>query len=322
MKLAVHCADLTTSRWRTSAGRPEPMLEGYTSLAFLAGQTQHLELGPLVSGVTYRHPGLLAKIVTTLDVLDRHCADVGWDPAEIARTVITGADPLADPDAFLTAMQDYAALGIDQVWVGPQSDDPVGSVEQMCVQLLPRLRELSRGRVALPDDSSTLCRSYLAGRQHDGHEQDSHQPMTAALVRGEAPADERLARGLWTLYEVIHDVSYFAPQVSDAFLGAANAALPAPSVPYERLWQLCTTLREWRGDAYVAALVTHGLAGPDILVLRCRLDLERERMQQVRGWHDEDWTAATDRVTGRGLLTGDGLTAAGAGAAQRSRARH
>ena len=47
----------------------DPMLEGYTSLGFLAGQTQKMTLGLLVTGVTYRHPGLLAKIVTTLDVL-------------------------------------------------------------------------------------------------------------------------------------------------------------------------------------------------------------------------------------------------------------
>ncbi len=47
----------------------EPMLEGYTSLGFLAGQTERMTLGLLVTGVTYRHPGLLAKVVTTLDVL-------------------------------------------------------------------------------------------------------------------------------------------------------------------------------------------------------------------------------------------------------------
>ena len=53
------------------------MLEGYTSLGFLAGQTSRLELGLLVTGVTYRHPGLLAKIVTTLDVLSRGRAMLG-----------------------------------------------------------------------------------------------------------------------------------------------------------------------------------------------------------------------------------------------------
>ena len=46
----------------------DPMLEGYTSLGFLAGRTERITLGLLVTGVTYRHPGLLAKIVTTLDV--------------------------------------------------------------------------------------------------------------------------------------------------------------------------------------------------------------------------------------------------------------
>jgi F420-dependent oxidoreductase-like protein len=55
----------------------DPMLEGYTSLGFVAGQTQRITLGLLVTGVTYRHPGLLAKIVTTLDVLSSGRAMLG-----------------------------------------------------------------------------------------------------------------------------------------------------------------------------------------------------------------------------------------------------
>lgn len=47
----------------------EPMLEAYTTLGFLAAATRRMELGVLVTGVMYRHPGLLAKIVSTLDVL-------------------------------------------------------------------------------------------------------------------------------------------------------------------------------------------------------------------------------------------------------------
>src|SRR3954466_7488599 len=47
----------------------DPMLEGYTALGFVAGRTERLRLRLLVTGVTYRHPGLLAKSVTTLDVL-------------------------------------------------------------------------------------------------------------------------------------------------------------------------------------------------------------------------------------------------------------
>ena len=49
----------------------EPMLEGYTTLAFVAAKTERLRVRLLVGGVTYRHPGLLAKTVTTLDVLSQ-----------------------------------------------------------------------------------------------------------------------------------------------------------------------------------------------------------------------------------------------------------
>lgn len=48
-----------------------PFLEGYTSLGFLAGQTRQITLTMLVTGVTYRYPGVLAKTVTTLDVLSQ-----------------------------------------------------------------------------------------------------------------------------------------------------------------------------------------------------------------------------------------------------------
>jgi F420-dependent oxidoreductase-like protein len=47
----------------------DPFLEGYTSLGFLAGRTAEIDLSLLVTGVTYRYPGMLAKAVTTLDVL-------------------------------------------------------------------------------------------------------------------------------------------------------------------------------------------------------------------------------------------------------------
>ncbi|MEJ7832977.1 MAG: LLM class F420-dependent oxidoreductase [Nocardioides sp.] len=50
-------------------GPPEPMLEGYSTLGFLAGITERVRLSLLVTGVTYRHPGLLAKTVTTVDRL-------------------------------------------------------------------------------------------------------------------------------------------------------------------------------------------------------------------------------------------------------------
>ena len=51
-------------------GRAEmDMLEAYTTLGYIAGQTSRVGLGALVTGVTYRYPGILVKEVTTLDVL-------------------------------------------------------------------------------------------------------------------------------------------------------------------------------------------------------------------------------------------------------------
>ncbi|CAN7379343.1 LLM class F420-dependent oxidoreductase [Knoellia sp. LjRoot47] len=68
-------------------GPPElDMLEGYSALAFAAAATERIELATLVTGVTYRHPGLLAKTVTTLDVLSGGRAWLGigaaWNEEE------------------------------------------------------------------------------------------------------------------------------------------------------------------------------------------------------------------------------------------------
>jgi F420-dependent oxidoreductase-like protein len=60
-----------------AAAAEEPMLEGYTTLGYVAARSERMTLGVLVTGVMYRHPGLLAKIVTTLDVLSGGRARLG-----------------------------------------------------------------------------------------------------------------------------------------------------------------------------------------------------------------------------------------------------
>lgn len=237
-------------------GPDEPMLEGYTTLGYLAAVTEQLRLGLLVTGVTYRHPGLLAKTVTTLDVLSggramlglgaawydrehaglgvpfpplkaryewledtlqvarqmfagdrtpyagthvrleepvnvpppvhgripilvggsgekktlrlvaqyadacnlfdgpaevvqhklevlrRHCDDVGTDYDAIEKTVIVGADPVGGSDDFLAAAEAYAALGVDMVTTTPAGDDPVAWTTAVAERVVPRLASL------------------------------------------------------------------------------------------------------------------------------------------------------------------------------------
>lgn len=230
----------------------EPMLEGYTGLGFVAALTSRMTLGLLVTGVMYRNPGVLAKIVTTLDVLSGgrarlalgaswyereqaalgipvvpvaerferleetleiclqmwsgddgpydgrhyrlaetlcvpqplqqprppilvggggeqktlrlvaryadacnlfgtgrdqvahkldvlrgHCETEGRDYDEIAKTVLATGAPLADPDAFLAQLEQYAELGVTEVQVMPDRH-PVEFAEQLAAHILPR----------------------------------------------------------------------------------------------------------------------------------------------------------------------------------------
>jgi F420-dependent oxidoreductase-like protein len=55
----------------------DPMLEGYSTLAYVAALTERITLGTLVTGITYRNPGLLVQTATTLDVLSRGRAMFG-----------------------------------------------------------------------------------------------------------------------------------------------------------------------------------------------------------------------------------------------------
>jgi F420-dependent oxidoreductase-like protein len=66
----------------------EPMFDGYTGLAYMAAVTKRARLGAMVTGVTYRHPGHLVKIVTGLDVLSGGRANLGIGAAWYEREAL------------------------------------------------------------------------------------------------------------------------------------------------------------------------------------------------------------------------------------------
>jgi len=73
---------------RNVGAAEEPMLEGYSALNFMAGVTSKVKLGTMVTGVTYRYPGILVKTASTLDVLSGGRAYFGvgaaWNEEEHA----------------------------------------------------------------------------------------------------------------------------------------------------------------------------------------------------------------------------------------------
>ncbi|MGC4745402.1 SCO6745 family protein [Micromonospora sp. DT201] len=99
-----------------------------------------------------------------------------------------------------------------------------------------------------------------------------------------------------------------AAQTAGRVLSAVNAALPAGEYPLARLWQAATTLREHRGDGHVAALVAAGLDPVETLAWRAALDGTPAEYLLGRGWSEEQWHTARERLTHRGWLTGDGTT--------------
>jgi hypothetical protein len=102
-------------------------------------------------------------------------------------------------------------------------------------------------------------------------------------------------------------------------LCAGHAQLPWPEAPHLVLWHAQSILREYRGDAHIALLVTHGLSGLDALLTHAAGgDVPAELLRTTRGWSHEDWNAAVDSMRSRGWLTdSDDMAFTDRGAASR-----
>jgi F420-dependent oxidoreductase-like protein len=89
--------------------------------------------------------GPLDDVRHKVDVLKRHCDDVGRDPAYIRKTLGILVDPLADVDRFVSTAAEYAALGFDLVNVIalPNISDPAGFVSRLGDDVVPRLAQVS-----------------------------------------------------------------------------------------------------------------------------------------------------------------------------------
>ena len=111
------------------------MLEGYSVLSFVAAKTERLRLGLLVTGVTYRHPGLLAKTVTTLDVLSGGRAMLGIGAAWYEREHLALGVPYPPVAERFERLEETIQI-CEQMWSdndGPYDGKHYQLAETICV---------------------------------------------------------------------------------------------------------------------------------------------------------------------------------------------
>lgn len=111
------------------------MLEAYSLLGFFASLTKRVRLGTLVSSVTYRRPALLAKAITTIDVLSggRACLGIGTGYYELEHVAL--GFPFPSPAERVEMLEENIRIVL-QMWSGDttpfdgkynQLREPVGS---------------------------------------------------------------------------------------------------------------------------------------------------------------------------------------------------
>lgn len=114
--------------------------------------------------------------------------------------------------------------------------------------------------------------------------------------------------------DILHGVAEAIPNADGRPLFAGHAELPWPQSPHSRLWHAITLLREYRGDGHIAALITYRLSGLEALITHTvsEIGFTPEFARRLRGWTEEQWAAAADRLRQRGLLDESGaLTTTG-----------
>jgi len=131
-------------------GKPEePMLEGWTTLGYLAANTQHARLGLMVGGVHYRLPGLWVKAATTLDVLSGGRAWLGigaaWNEEE-SRSLGFPFPPLGERFEMLEETLQIA----HQMWEGERGTEASFDGRQFhASRLMNSPQSISRPRVPI-----------------------------------------------------------------------------------------------------------------------------------------------------------------------------
>ncbi|UQA91807.1 SCO6745 family protein [Streptomyces halobius] len=151
-----------------------------------------------------------------------------------------------------------------------------------------------------------------------------HVPHIWSVTTPEAVLEARLRAADAALRRLLGDEAVASPEMAEAAelalrategctrharpLFAAHADLPVPDVPHLAYWHATTLLREHRGDGHLLALLDAELDGLEALVSHHATGrgMSYHGVMTTRGWSEEQWAAAQDRLRGRGLLDAEG----------------
>jgi hypothetical protein len=237
----------------------------------------------------------------------------GSDLSQIARRLGAALEPVIGQVYFSPECHaNYAALGFDPspgctrgvaLPDGPAYFTSRGSVMgQVAGDVVAAAFAVFNPAVVVPlvdlgwrrTDAATICRARTDG-------------AVAQLRRilGDAPTGvDRAVELMRTATEPLR------PEGRPLYAGVRSLGIPDD--PLAAMWRLGDQLREYRGDSHTMAWGVAGFDATEIgLLTELYWGLPMRTYARTRAWSESEFDAATDRLRSRGLINGDGFTAAG-----------
>lgn len=218
----------------------EPMLEGYTTLGYLAARTERITLGLLVTGVMYRHPGLLAKIVTTLDVLSGGRARLGIGASWYEREQRGLGVPVVSVSERFERLEETLRI-CRQMWSddnGPFNGDHYQLAETLC-RPAPLTKPHPAIMIGGGGEKKTLrlvaqyadaCNLFGTGVADVAHKLEVLRGHCASVGRDY----ERIDKTILVMRPVLDDVAGFVAEVAEyADLGVSEVYVMPDRHPVE-----------------------------------------------------------------------------------------